>query len=59
MDRLLSFMIVTELQNITVCFDRQITKEKSWQDVLIAINDNIDNLEGKITGLLIYQSIII
>ena len=59
MDRLLSFMIVTELQNIIVCFDRQITKEKSWQDVLIAINDNIDNLEGKITGLFIYQNIII
>lgn len=52
-------MIVTELQNIIVCFDRQITKEKSWQDVLIAINDNIDNLEGKITGLFIYQNIII
>jgi hypothetical protein len=50
LDRLLSFMIVTELQSILQYLDRNFTKDKAWQEILFAINDNIENIDGKISG---------
>ncbi len=50
MDRLLSFMIVTELQGILQYLDRNFTKDKAWQDILYAINENIESIDGKISG---------
>jgi hypothetical protein len=43
-------MIVTELQGILQYLDRNFTKDKAWQDILYAINENIESIDGKISG---------
>ncbi|XP_067134229.1 WASH complex subunit 5 [Centruroides vittatus] len=50
LDRLLSFMIVTELQGVLKLIERIVIKDKSWQDTL----DNLQNALHPVSGIL-YQ----
>ena len=54
LDRLISFMILTELQSILQYLDRNFTKDKVWPQMLLDINENIEAIDGKITGFLRY-----
>lgn len=48
LDRLLSFMIVTELQGVLKSIERLVVKDKSWQDTL----DNLKNALQPVSGIL-------
>ncbi|XP_054154297.1 WASH complex subunit 5-like isoform X2 [Oppia nitens] len=50
LDRLISFMIVTEIQNIMQYLDRNFTKDKHWPQILLEINENLGTTDGKIIG---------
>ncbi|XP_023214249.1 WASH complex subunit 5-like, partial [Centruroides sculpturatus] len=48
LDRLLSFMIVTELQGVLKLIEKIVIKDKSWQDTL----DNLQNALHPVSGIL-------
>ncbi|CAG2161735.1 unnamed protein product [Oppiella nova] len=50
LDRLISFMILTEIQSILQYLDRNFTKDKVWPQILLDINENLDAIDGKITA---------
>lgn len=46
MDKLLSFVIVTEMLNIKKFMDRNILRDKSWQELLVTLSTDLDEAEN-------------